>query len=210
MLASARRAPQQTLKFLFFAFIAGAAGAGCSGKLTPEQELDAAFKANPEFKRVQVAKYSGQVTVDGQVPDKNSRLFVVLFDADKYKDSKTAIREASVGPDGHFSFTTYLKDDGAPIGKHIVCFVDPRSGVAAGERNRKRSLGRPSVPLVAGADALKNLYNDPEVNGKDPQFQIDLQAPGVTDANFNLLVAGKDAPRTPGQYAITKLVTEGK
>jgi hypothetical protein len=60
---------------------------------------------------------------------------------------------------------------------------------------------------IGGPDMLKNLYNDPEKNLKDPDFVIDLQAPGITDKTFNLRVVGKDSPPVPGRYAITK-VTE--
>jgi hypothetical protein len=205
----ARRAPEQTLKFLFFVFVAAAAAAGCTGKSSAEQELDAAFKSNPEFKRLAVAKYSGHVTIDGQEPGAETNMFVILLDPEKFKDRQTPHYDARVAPDGSFSFTTYLKDDGAPVGKHIVCFVDPRiKNALAAKKVGARSLGRPSVRETGGPDFLKNLYNDPEKNSKDPKFMVDVEAPGNTDANFNLEVNGKDPPPAPGQYAITKIITE--
>ena len=52
-----------------------------------------------------------------------------------------------------------------------------------------------------GPDGLKNLYNDPEINSKKPEFLIDHQAPGKTDYTFNLSVAGGTPPEAPGPKA---------
>ncbi|HEX4072436.1 MAG TPA: hypothetical protein VHX68_14745, partial [Planctomycetaceae bacterium] len=52
-----------------------------------------------------------------------------------------------------------------------------------------------------GPDGLKNLYNDPDVNSKKPEFVIDHQAPGKTDYTFNLSVAGEAPPSAPGPKA---------
>jgi hypothetical protein len=206
MASPERRAPGQTLKFLFVVFLAAAAMPGCTGEKSREHELDAYFKANPQYKRVATAKFSGHVTIDGQPPEATGRLFIVLFDADKYKDSKAPRYEARVEPDGHFSFTTYIADDGAPVGKWIACFVDPRSESVQHQKVGARSFAPPGESQYSGHDALHNLYNDPEKNLQDPQFVIDLQAPGITDANFNLQVAGKDPVAAPGQYAVTNIV----
>jgi hypothetical protein len=52
-----------------------------------------------------------------------------------------------------------------------------------------------------GADGLKNLYNDPDVNSKKPEFVIDHRAHGKTDYSFNLSVAGETPPAAPGPKA---------
>jgi hypothetical protein len=52
-----------------------------------------------------------------------------------------------------------------------------------------------------GPDGLNNLYNDPDVNSKKPEFLIDHQAPGKTDYTFNLSVAGETPPAAPGPKA---------
>jgi len=60
--------------------------------------------------------------------------------------------------------------------------------------NPKRGYGKP--------DALKNLYNDPDINGKKSEFNIDHQAPDKTDYTFNLSVAGETPPAAPGPKAL--------
>jgi hypothetical protein len=175
--------------------------AGCNNGPTAQQQVDAAFQANPEA-RLKVAKFEGIVTIDGQPPGKDyPQMQMFLVDADKFQDPKRAQRwQAPVDENGHFIFATYLKDDGAPVGKYVALFVVPEATVHV-----KSSGGRPTGTGFGGAktgpDKLKNLYNDPEQNVKDPAFVINLQEPGITDQRFNLQVAGKD-PAVPGKYAV--------
>jgi hypothetical protein len=55
-----------------------------------------------------------------------------------------------------------------------------------------------------GPDLLNNLYNDPDKNVADPEFQITVSEPGKSDYHFNLGVAGKPSA-TPGPHAVTEL-----
>jgi hypothetical protein len=178
--------------------------AGCGGP-SAEDQLDAAFQNNPNAHRLQLAKFAGTVTIDNQPPgEQYNGVYVFLVDAEKYKDKDAPRWQTNVNKEGHFSFMTYLKDDGAPVGKYVVLFVAPESqklGAREVTQNRLQSAGG----KISGADALKNMYNDPEVNAKDPQFVLDLQQPGTTNRTFDLKVAGKDGPPAPGNYAVTSV-----
>jgi hypothetical protein len=55
-----------------------------------------------------------------------------------------------------------------------------------------------------GPDLLNNLYNDPDKNAADPEFQITVSEPGKSDYHFNLGIAGKPSG-TPGPHAVTEL-----
>jgi hypothetical protein len=205
MLGQACRAQVHQKKLLALVLLVAPVIAGCSGGRSAEDQLDAAFQNNPNAQRLEVAKFAGTVTIDNQAPgDEYKGLHIILVDADKYKDSNPPQWDAAVNSEGHFSFMTYLKDDGAPVGKYVVLFVDPRS-----KSNNKAAanLSRTASRSSAGADALKNLYNDPEVNVKDPQFVLDLQQPGTTNKTFDLKIAGKDGPPTPGNRAVTSVRT---
>jgi hypothetical protein len=91
-----------------------------------------------------------------------------------------------VRADGSFEFP----DGGIPPGKYVLLFV-------VLERNKKKGW--------TGPDALKNLYNDPDVNGKKEQFTINHQVPGKTDYSFNLSVAGETPVANAGPKALTKI-----
>ena len=52
-----------------------------------------------------------------------------------------------------------------------------------------------------GPDQLKNLYNDPDTNGQNPDFRIEHKPPGKKDYHFDLAVAGKE-PAQPGKFAM--------
>jgi hypothetical protein len=189
-----------------------AAVPGCSGKPTPEQELDATFANNPKATRLKVAKFEGRVTIDNQPPgDEYSLLHITLMDAEKFKDSTVRRWQARVDKDGSFSFMTYLKHDGVPVGKYVAVFIDPSE-----EPKRKTAnglgtgMGSPLTGSRWGVDRLKNLYNDPEVNLKNPDFVVEVKEPGITNQTFNLAVVGKDGPPAPGQYAVKRvMVTPG-
>jgi hypothetical protein len=201
MFAPARRAPVSSRKFLALVLLCAAGMAGCSGKPTPQQELDSAFKDNPSA-RLQVAKFEGYVTIDGQAPQDNLALTIILLDADKYKDRKVPRWQASVAKDGHFSFMTYLQDDGVPVGKYVACFVDPTDP----KPTTGRGQGKGRIHMAShGADKLKNLYNDPQTNLNKPEFVINIQPPGITNQTFDLQVTGKDPPSAPGEHAIVQV-----
>jgi hypothetical protein len=202
MLGQAYRAWIDPKKLLASILLVAPVVAGC-GRLSPEQQLDAAFQNDPKAHRLQLAKFAGTVTIDNQPPaDEYKGLYVVLVDADQYKDSKAPHRQAAVKNDGHFSFETYLKDDGAPVGQYVVLFVAPAGAKTSG---RPQKGGRSISQRSSGPDSLKNRYNDPEVNAKDPQFVLDLKEPGVTDKTFDLKVVGMDAPPLPGNYAVRSI-----
>ena len=56
--------------------------------------------------------------------------------------------------------------------------------------------------IKSDGDALKNLYNDPDVNAKDEKFRLEATPPGKTDWTFDLQVAGKDSNTKPGEHAV--------
>src|SRR5271155_5267792 len=110
MFAPARRAPAYSRELLALVLLSAAGMAGCSGgKPTPQEEVDAAFKDNPQG-RLKLAKFQGRVTVDGQPPQDYLLLTVVLLDAEKYQDRKVPRWQAVVDKEGNFSFMTYLQD----------------------------------------------------------------------------------------------------
>jgi hypothetical protein len=87
-----------------------------------------------------------------------------------------------------------------------VTFVQLRS-LNAREGGRPRGMGArsPDAQTFSSSDGLKNLYNDPEKNKDDPNFRVEVAAPGRSDYEFNLTVAGKDPVAKPGQYAVTRI-----
>jgi hypothetical protein len=127
---------------------------------------------------------AGRITVDNQPAALKSRkwsVVVMAYDASK----SSSAGWVPVKSDGAFEFP----DGGIPPGKYVLLF-------AALERNKRKGW--------VGPDALKNLYNDPEVNANSEQFAIDHQAPGKTDYSLNLNVAG-EAEKRPGPKALTTI-----
>jgi hypothetical protein len=208
MLTATGRAAASSRPLSALVFLVAASVVGCSRGPSAQEQLDAAFK-DSSAQKLKVAKFEGQVTLDGQPPgSEHQQLHIVLIEADKYQEPNRAQRwQAHVGSDGHFSFTTYLTDDGAPVGKYIALFVDPSQSESPARTGMPRvGLGMRLGGARAGNDRLKNLYNDPEVNNKNPEFVIKLEEPGITNQHFNLEVAGKEA-RTPGKYAVRDVST---
>ncbi len=208
MLIRARRRLAGSFGGSFVLFLVAAAISGCgSGRQSETQQLDEYFKNNPKAKRETLAKFAGHVSIDGQAPPKDKKLFVVLNDPDHpVRPSKQPPAHfASCDAEGNFEFTTYLKGDGVPVGKYVVTFVElhtPKSGQGP------HSMGMPSFTTkFVGPDELKNLYSDPVKNKAESTFLVDVQS-GKSDYDFNLAVAGKDGG-PPSEYAVTTLSSGG-
>jgi hypothetical protein len=161
---------------------------------TADQALNEVYIRHPQLVRQKVAKFAGRVTIDGQLPGDlphGSMLFVSLHRKQGREPSAEPLH-AVCDSTGHFGFSTYLKEDGVPVGSYIVTFVKlPRVG--------RRVFGLP--------DELKNLYSDPERNSGQPEFVVDLQTPGKTDYQFDLAVAGQEPIETPGPRAVTRIAS---
>lgn len=156
---------------------------GCNRTQSSDEALNKAL-AGAGISKDAVYPLAGKVTIDSQPPQlaKGQRLIVMLNDPQKLDQSSLDKRYESTNANGEFSFTTYKKGDGVKAGKYILTFAILRR---AGKRG------------IVGPDQLKNLYNDPDKNEKIAQFVIDHQAPGKTDYDFNLDMAGKEANTSP-------------
>jgi len=162
------------------------AAVGCTRQQSTADRIKQAAESTG-IKLATVYPLAGTVTVDSQPAELKSRkwsVVVMACDASKPNGSATG-PFVSVRSDGAFEFP----DGGIPPGKYVLLF-------AALQRNKKKGW--------VGPDALKNLYNDPDVNGKKEQFTIDHQAPGKTNYAFNLNVAG-ETPAQPGPRALTHI-----
>jgi hypothetical protein len=155
---------------------------GCDGRSSTAQRLEKAYKG-AGMTPVAVYPLGGKITVDSQAPvakSKTARFVAIAYDAAQPNLKARENARAFVNPDGSFEFPPL------PPGKYVMLFAQldysPRIGF----------LGR---------DGLENLYNDPDVNSKKPEFVIDHQARGKTDYTFNLAVAGEAPPEAPGPKA---------
>ena len=175
---------------------------GCARIPTPEQAMEAQLKANPGLHPPPpVAKCAGRVTVDGQPPKSDCTIFVVLHRPD-HLDEAAHLRGKGYqlyvpcDSEGNFAFR-----NGVEPGKYVITFVElhPRSSKAGGGRVL---LGSMSPRFFSQPDELKNLYNDPDKNIKEPSFNLDLAFPGKDDYQFDLAVAGKELVENPGPNAI--------
>jgi hypothetical protein len=137
-----------------------------------------------------LAKFAGKVQVDGSPPkpEEGHALVVMLYPSQPNK----TILVARCGADGAFEFTTEKKGDGVPKGSYVVLFGEFKIGARAAYKQ---------------PDDLKNLYDDPDKNGQDSQFKVDLQPPGKTGCQFDLKLAGQEAA-SPGPNAILRLPQE--
>jgi hypothetical protein len=204
MIFAARRTPASSFKFLCVFLLGVLALEGCNRNQNAEHGVDEYFKNTPNAKRLPLAKLAGRVTFDGQPPGSEGRLFVLLSDPDHpNKPDKTPPIFAKCDEEGKFQFTTYDAGDGVPFGKYVVTFAQLHRGQPAGRGLGMR--GPAFTQQYVGPDGLKNLYNDPQKNKSDQTFVINVEAPGRTDYEFNLTLAGKDAVPTPGEYAVTHL-----
>jgi hypothetical protein len=169
--------------------IALASVVGC-GKSGDTQSLRALLKQSGDD-RASLFPLAGRVMIDGEPAHyvKPQRLVMMLYDKSK-PDLPTVKRPfKDVSADGTFAFGTYTKGDGLPAGDFVVAF-------AVLEVTNRGLLG---------PDQLHNLYNDPEKNAANPEFNINHSAPGKTDYVFDLKVEGKEGIATPGPKALTEV-----
>ncbi|HUE12838.1 MAG TPA: hypothetical protein VMR25_01630, partial [Planctomycetaceae bacterium] len=126
----------------------------------------------------------GKITVDNEPPpvakSETARLVAIAYDASKPDAKAKSNARVFLKPDGSFELPPL------PPGKYVMLFAQ---------------LGYNPRRSFFGPDGLKNLYNDPDVNSKKPEFVIDHQAPGKTDYTFNLSFAGENPPAAPGPKA---------
>jgi hypothetical protein len=201
MLRNAGRAPACPLTFVVVSLVAASALSGCTGNshAVREDELQQAAKG---AKQKPVAKVAGHVSIDGQPPDKDTKLFVILNDPAHLAIPKEGpAYAAACDSEGNFTFTSYLHGDGAPPGKYVVTFAQLHTAKSSGPHG----MGRGMITRdYVGPDGLKNLYSDPEKNKNEKEFNIDVAEPGKSDYDFNLSIAGKDSV-PPGQYAVRRM-----
>jgi hypothetical protein len=155
---------------------------GCEGRQSTAQRLEKAYES-AGIDPVKAYPLGGRITVDNEPPvakSETTRLVAIAYDAATPDVKAKSNARAFVKPDGSFELPAL------PPGKYVMLFAqlgyNPRMG-------------------FVGADGLKNLYNDPDVNSKKAEFLIDHQAPGKTDYTFNLSVAGETPPAAPGPKA---------
>jgi hypothetical protein len=160
---------------------------GCTRQQSTADRIKEAAESSG-IKLATVYPLAGTVTVDNQPAALKSRKWsVVVMASDASKPSGAPTGQfVPVRSDGAFEFP----DGGIPPGKYVLLF-------AALQRNKKKGW--------VGPDALNNLFNDPEVNGKKEQFTIDHQAPGKTNYSFNLSVAGETPVTAAGPRALTHI-----
>ena len=160
--------------------------AGCA---KPANESLEAFLKQAGPARANIFPLAGKVTIDGQPPhlERPDRLLVMLTDPSKPDSPRRLYRQCD--DEGNFAFTTFVKGDGVPAGTYVVTFavlkLTPRGFV--------------------GPDQLKNLYNDPERNAENRDFNIAHQSPGKTDYAFDLKLAGLEGLANAGAKALTEL-----
>ncbi len=155
---------------------------GCDGRQSTAQRLEKAYES-AGMDPVKAYPLGGTITVDNEPPvakSEASRLVAIAYDTAKPDVKARSNARAFVKPDGSFELPPL------PPGKYVMLFAqlgyNPRMG-------------------FVGADGLKNLYNDPDVNSKKTEFLIDHQAPGKTDYTINLSIAGETPPAAPGPKA---------
>jgi hypothetical protein len=163
---------------------------GCSKTQTGQQALEQQLAATGQS-LMSVAQFAGKVTIDGKPPEleRGHALLVFLYDPKNPPTKDKPARRATVNKNGDFTFRTYEKADGAPVGSYVVLFA---------------VLQPKGHGVFLGPDELKNLYNDPDKNAKNPDLNVTVERPGKTNYSFDLKVAGADHAQ-PGPHAITKI-----
>jgi hypothetical protein len=169
------------------------AAAGCS-KSGNHASLEALLKQSGD-NRASLYPLAGKVTIDGQPAQyaKPQRLVMMLYDPTRPDLPPFKRPCKDISAEGTFAFGTYAKGDGLPAGKFVVTFA----------------VLRVTNQGLLGPDQLNNLYNDPDKNAQNPEFNIVHQAPGKEDYLFDLKVAGQEGVRMPGPNALTELRPQG-
>jgi hypothetical protein len=178
---------------LVIAALLAVGSGGCTPAQTADQAADAALQSTGRSKSA-VFPLAGTVTIDGQPPEAkpNQRIVVMLNDLARPNVPLKQRLFVWCDPQGRFVFHTYGADDGLPAGKFVVT-------IASLSFHKKRGY--------AGPDALKNLYNDPDVNANSAEFVIEHQSPGKSDYRFDLKIENRPAAH-PGPHALTKIAGE--
>jgi hypothetical protein len=159
---------------------------GCSSRPASGEALDRAIRESGATK-LEVAKFAGSVTLDGQPPStaNHHALIVMLYDPKNPPTDKNVLPHTFCDEQGHFEFGTYTRSDGVPVGSYLVLFAHWTF----------------KDPGFRGPDGLKNLYNDPDKS----EFRVDVTPPGKTDYLFELKLQGREANPAPGLRAITSV-----
>jgi hypothetical protein len=160
---------------------------GCNKTQNSQQALDAQLETL-HVQKEPLGQFAGKVIIDSLPPTvpKGKALVVILYDQ---KNPEKPLQFTICGNDGRFSFYTYSTADGVRLGSYVVLFAELTV-------TRRSGLRSP--------DELKNLYNDPDKNAENKDFVVTVAAPGKTDYEFNLQVAGKE-PATPGPHSVTEI-----
>ncbi len=176
-------APQRKLEWSVAATLIFMLSFGCEGRQSTAQRVEKASKS-AGIEPVTVYPLGGKITIDNAPPvakPETARLVAIAYDATKPDAKAKSNARVFLKPDGSFELPPL------PPGKYVMLFAqlgyNPRIG-------------------FYGPDGLKNLYNDPDVNSKKPEFVIEHQAPGKTDYTFNLSVAGETPPAARGPKAL--------
>jgi hypothetical protein len=157
---------------------------GCGGRNSTSERLEKAYQSS-SMKPVAVYPFAGKVTIDHGQPQAGpvgSVLVVVAYDTSAPGAPAIDNAVAIANGEGSFEF-----DGGLRPGKYVMLFAQ---------------LKRTPRGNFRSGDAFNNLYNDPDVNAKKPEFVIDHEAPGKTNYEFNLTVAGETPVETPGPKAL--------
>jgi hypothetical protein len=189
---------------------------GCSHADTAEERYERALTEHPEFHRPdRLAMFAGRVTVDGQPPKSDCKLFVILNDPshlDATAHQKAPKIFAVCSADGSFAFTTNDPRDGVVAGKYVVTFVElhqpPKPKKTEKSGGLKARIVRGGPNRFEKPDELKNLYNDPDKNAKIENLNLDLEPPGKSDYLFDLEVAAKEPVETPGPNAVVGVTVQ--
>jgi hypothetical protein len=173
------------------ATVVATSAAGCTGRQSAEQRIQKALEQAGEGKEV-VFPLAGRVLVDGAPPvyDPRNPVIVMLIDREKSAEPAAIHRFVECDPEGRFCFSTYARDDGVRPGRYVVAVA---------------KFGRTAQRAYAGPDQFHNRYNDPDKSAQEAQFQIEHNAPGKSDYEFHLLIAGAEPIEIPGPHALTSL-----
>jgi hypothetical protein len=175
-------APQRIMLWGVAAALIFIVSFGCEGRQSTAQRLEKAYKS-AGMDPVAVYPLGGKITVDNEPPvakAETAGLVAIAYDPAKPDVKATSSARAFLKPDGSFELPPL------PPGKYVMLFA--------------QLVYNPRIGFL-GSDGLKNLYNDPEVNSKKPEFLIDHQAPGKLDYTFHLSLAGETPPAAPGPKA---------